>query len=199
MADQGQKTKKPTKRKLDKARREGQFPASRELLASLQFLTFVVLAAAGATGFLNQTREVARYFWEAPSPPHLPPHNVTSLYVRSVGRVFQPLVWMGVCLTGGALTAQLGSTRLGISLKKLAPDLKRLSPLEKIKNVPRQNAASFMQALIFLPLMAWAVYTIARSNVAAYAGLARVGAWSALIVISGSLKDLLWKAAFLFL
>jgi len=29
MADLGQRTEKPTKRKLDKARREGQFPASR--------------------------------------------------------------------------------------------------------------------------------------------------------------------------
>jgi len=199
MADQGQKTEKPTKRKLDKARSEGQFPASRELLAALQFMAFVVLAAGGAAGFLNRTREMARYFLEAAFHLQLTSHSVTSLYVRSVGRVFQSLVWMGVCLTGVALTAQLGSTRLGISLKKLAPDLKRLSPLEKIKNVPRQNAASFMQALLFLPLMALAVYTIAGSNLAAYAGLARVGVWSALIVITSSLKDLLWKAAFLFL
>ena len=43
MADQDQRTEKPTKRKLEKSRREGQFPASRELLAALQFLTFVAL------------------------------------------------------------------------------------------------------------------------------------------------------------
>jgi flagellar biosynthesis protein FlhB len=199
MADQGQKSEKPTKRKLDKARREGQFPASREFLAALQFLTFVVLLGAGAAGFLNRTREMARYFLEAAFHLQLTPHSVTGLYVQSVGHIFQPLMWMGVCLTGVALTAQLGSTRLGVSLQKLAPDLKRLNPLEKIKNVPRQNAASFMQALLFLPLMALAVYTIAQSNLTAYAGLARVGIWPALTVIGSSLKDLLWKAAFLFL
>ena len=199
MADQGQKTEKPTKRKLDKARREGQFPASREFLAALQFLTFVVLVGGGAAGFLNRAREMARYFLEAAFHLQLNPHSVARLYVRSVGHIFQPLMWMGVCLTGVALTAQLGSTRLGVSFRKLAPDLKRLNPLEKIKNVPRQNAASFMQALLFLPLMALAVYTIAQSNLAAYAGLARVGTWPAFIVIGSSLKDLLWKAAFLFL
>jgi flagellar biosynthetic protein FlhB len=199
MADQRQKSEKPTKRKLDKARTEGQFPASREFLAALQFLTFVALLGGGATGFLNRTREMARYFLEAAFHLQVTPHSVTGLYVRSVGKVFQPLVWLGVCLTGVALTAQLGSTRLGISVKKLAPDLKRLSPLEKIRNVPRQNGSSFMQALVFLPLMALAVYSIARSNLEAYASLARVGVWPALMVIGGSLKDLLWKAAFLFL
>ncbi len=199
MADQGQKSEKPTKRKLDKARREGQFPASREFLAALQFLTFVVLLASGANGFLSRTREMARYFLEAAFRLQLTTHSVSGLYVQSVGHVFQPLLWMGICLVGVALTAQLGSTRLGISLEKLAPDLKRLSPLQKIRNVPRQNAVSFMQALLFLPLMALAVYTIARANLAAYAGLARVGIWPAVVVIGGSLKDLLWKAAFLFL
>jgi len=199
MADTGQKSEKPTKRKLDKARREGQFPASRELLAALQFLTFVVLLASGARGFLDRAREVTRYFLAAAFHLQLTPHSVSSLYVRSVGRIFQPLMWMGVCLTGVALAGQLASTRLGISAQKLAPDLKRLNPLEKIRNVPRQNVASFFQALLFLPLMGLAVYTIARQNLVNYAGLARVGVWPALIVISGSLKDLLWKAAFLFL
>ena len=199
MADNGQKTEKPTKRKLDKARREGQFPASRELLAALQFLTFVVLAAAGARGFLERAREVMRYFLAAAFRLQLTPHAVSALYVQSVGHLFRPLVEMGVCLTGIALAAQLGSTRLGVSLKKLAPDPKRLNPLQKIKSVPQQNVSSFLQALLFLPLMALAVYTIARANLMVYAGLARVGVWPALTVISTSLKDLLWKAAFLFL
>ena len=199
MADQGQKTEKPTKRKLDKARSEGQFPASREFLAALQFSTFVVLLAAGGHGFLDRAREMTRYFLAAAFHLQLTPHGVARLYIRSVGHVFQPLIWMGVCLTGVALAGQLGSTRLGVSLKKLAPDPKRLNPLQKIRSVPNQNLASFFQALLFLPLLALAVYTIARANLTAYAGLARVGVWPALTVISGSLKDLLWKAAFLFL
>ena len=58
MADQGQRTEKPTKRKLEKSRREGQFPASRELLAALQFLTFVVLLTAGGAAFFERTRDM---------------------------------------------------------------------------------------------------------------------------------------------
>jgi flagellar biosynthetic protein FlhB len=199
MADQGQKTEKPSKRRLDKARKEGQFPASRQLLAALQLMTFVFLLAAGARSFLDRAREMARYFLALAFHLQLTPHGVAHLYIRSVGQMFQPLIWMGACLTGVALAAQLGSTGLGVSFKKLSPDFKRLNPLQKIKSVPQQNLPSFFQALLFLPLMGLAVYTIATANFAAYAGLARVGVWPALIVITGSLKDLLWKAAFLFL
>jgi flagellar biosynthetic protein FlhB len=199
MADQGQKTEKPSKRKLDKARSEGQFPSSREFLAALQFLTFVVLVGTGASGFLNRAREMSHYFLKAAFHVQLTTHGVAGLYVQSVGQVFQPLMWLGVGLTGVVLAAQLGSTRLGLSVTKLAPDPKRLNPLEKIRNISQQNTASFFQALLFLPLMALAVYTIARANLTSYASLARVGVWPALTVISLSLKDLLWKAAFLFL
>src|SRR5271165_383044 len=144
MADQGQRTEKPTKRKLEKSRREGQFPASRELLAALQFLTFVVLLNAGAAGFLERVREAARYFLTASFRVELTPRIVLRLYRDTLGQVFWPLLWGGGCLAVVSLAGQLASTRLGLSLKNLAPDPKRLSPLQKIKNVPRQNAASFV-------------------------------------------------------
>ena len=199
MHDQGQKTEKPTKRRLDKARREGQFPASREFLAALQFLTFTALLAAGASAFLEHAREMVRYFLAGAFHLQLTPHSVAGLYQRSVGHVFEPLIWMGVCLSTVALAAQLGSTRLGVSFEKLIPDPKKLNPLEKLRTVPPQNAASFFQALLFLPLLALAVYGIASQNLASYAALARTSLWPALEVVSGSIKALLWKAALLFL
>jgi flagellar biosynthetic protein FlhB len=199
MGDQGQRTEKPTKRKLDKARKEGQFPASREFLAALQFLTFVTLAAGGGASFLERMREMARYFLGAAFHLRLTPHNVTGVYRQAVGHVFEPLMWLGACLSTVALAGQLGSTRLGLSLQKLMPDPKRLNPLQKIKTLPAQNMASVGQAILFLPLLAWAVYTIANTNLSAYAALSREGILPALRVVAGSLKDLMWKAAFLFL
>jgi flagellar biosynthesis protein FlhB len=198
MADQEQRTEKPTKRKLEKARREGQFPASRELLAALQFLTFVGLLTSGGDRFFEGTRGMARYFLAAAFHLQVTPRAVLRIYHDLLAEVFAPLVWMGGCLTAAALAAQLGSTRLGFSMQNLAPDPKRLNPLEKIRNVPRQNAAAFLQALVFLPLLALAVYEIAGANLAAYASLARQGLPSALHVLNHSLRDFLWKAAELF-
>ena len=57
-----------------------------------------------------------------------------------------------------------GQHALGLSLKKLAPDLKRLNPLEKLRNLPRQNFAAFLQALVFLPLLSGAVWAMAATK-----------------------------------
>jgi flagellar biosynthesis protein FlhB len=198
MADQGQRTERPTKRKLDKSRSEGQFPASREMLAGLQFLAFVVLLSAGGTRFLERVRDAARYFLTAAFHLQLTPRLLFRLYRDSLAQVFVPLLWMGVCLTAVSLAAQLGSTRLGLSLKNLAPDAKRLSPLQKIQSVPRQNSAAFVQALVFLPLLALAVYKVESGNLAAFASLTRVGLGPALRIVSEAFRDFLWKAAVLF-
>ena len=198
MPDLGQRTEKPTKRKLDKSRREGQFPTSREMLAALQFLTFVILLISGGAGFLDRIRELVRYFLGLAFRIELTPRTVFRLYRDSLVHVFGPLLWMAGCLTAVALAAQLGSTRLGLSLKNLMPDVKRLNPLQKIKNVARQNLASFVQALIFLPLLALAVYKIESANMAALTGLARASLEPALGVVSNVFRDFLWKAAALF-
>lgn len=199
MADQGQRSEKPTKRRLEKARKEGQFPASREFLAALQFLTFVVLLAAGGSGFLVRAREMARYFLSSAFRLQLSVQNVPRVYNESVGHIFRPLLWMGACLVTVALAGQLATTRLGFSFQKLAPDPKRLNPLEKIRTLPQQNAASFLQALMFLPLLAWAVYKIATENLNAYAGLVHESLQPALRLVAASIRDFLWKAAALFL
>ena len=93
-----------------------------------------------------------------------------------------------------ALAGQLGVTRLGVSPEKLAPDVKRLNPLEKIRNLPSQNFASLFQAIVFLPLLALAVCAVVGQNLAAYAGLVRDGLGPALVVVGASLKNFLWKS-----
>jgi flagellar biosynthetic protein FlhB len=198
MADQGQRTEKATKRKIEKSRREGQFPASRELLAALQFLTFVVLLITGGGTFFERARDMVRYFLAAAFQLPVTPRAVLRIYRELLGQFFAPLLWMGGCLTAVALVTQLASTRLGFSPHNLAPDPKRLNPLEKLRNVPRQNMAALLQAVIFLPLLALAAYKIAGGNLAAYAGLAREGLQPALRLISDSFRDFLWKASALF-
>jgi flagellar biosynthetic protein FlhB len=199
MADQGQRTEKPTKRKLEKSRSEGQFPASRELAAAVQFLTFVILLTAGGGALWDRMRVMMRMLLVAAFRFAVTPRSVLRMYGALLGDVFRPLLWLGTLLMGAALVVQLGSTRLGLAPHNLLPDPNRLNPLEKFRNIPRQNAAMFLQALLFLPLLALAVYKIAGANLSLYAGLARGGLEPGLRAVSGSLRDFLWKAALLFL
>jgi flagellar biosynthetic protein FlhB len=141
---------------------------------------------------------MAQYFFTASFHSPGATLNVTRLYRSSVGQVFPALGWMGVCLVFGTLAAQLGSTKFGLAVQKLAPDPKRLNPLTKLQNLIHQNLASFLQALIFLPLLAFAVYQIASENLVTYAGLARQAVLPAVATVTNTFLGFLWKAAALF-
>src|SRR5947209_14085838 len=52
MADRFGKTEPPSQRRLEKARREGQFLSANEFVAALQFLTLLALLGAGGAGWL---------------------------------------------------------------------------------------------------------------------------------------------------
>jgi flagellar biosynthetic protein FlhB len=198
MADQDQRTEKPTKRKLQKSRTEGQFPASRELVAAVQFLAFVTLVAAGGGLLFERLRAMFRELLVEAFRLNLTPRAVVRLYGRLLGGVFQPLLVMGAALAAAALAVQLATTRLGLAPSNLAPSLKRLNPLEKLRNIPRQNAALALEAVLFVPLLGLAVYKIASANLAVYGALARADLRPALGVIVASFRDFLWKAAALF-
>src|SRR5579863_1226287 len=121
MADQGQKTEKPSKRKLQKSRREGQFPASRELVAAVQFLTFVILLVAGSGVLLERMRAMVRYLLAAAFHLSVTPRAIVHIYGELLAQVFKPLLWMGATLVAAALAAQLGSTQLGLAPHNLLP------------------------------------------------------------------------------
>ena len=51
-ADSQSKTEKASPRRLQKARLEGKFPTSRELVAATQFIVFIVIAFAWFPGWI---------------------------------------------------------------------------------------------------------------------------------------------------
>ena len=150
MGEQGQRTEKPTKRKIEKSRREGQFPASRELLAALQFLTFVILLLTGGGAFFERdARNGALLSGCRLSSPAHAARGGPDLSRIARARFHAAALDGGHAHGRGAGRCNSASTRLGLSFHNLAPDPKRMNPLQKLRNVPRQNAASFLQALAF--------------------------------------------------
>ena len=85
------------------------------------------------------------------------------------------------------LAIRLVTTRFGFSLKKLAPDLARLNPLSKLRELPQQNLSSLLQAMVMLPVFLWAVYAIARDKLEA-CWRCRWPAWKA-AAVPGRLAD----------
>jgi len=97
------------------------------------------------------------------------------------------------------LAVQLGVTQLGVSMKKLAPDFKRLNPASRLKELPRQNMAALLRSVVMLPVFGLAVYGIVRDNLFAYMALPYQSVESAFRHACGSFGTLLWKACGVFL
>ena len=60
MSDRSGKTEDPTQRRLEKARKDGQFPQAKEFVAALRFLVLLGLLASGGAAWLAGFRQTTR-------------------------------------------------------------------------------------------------------------------------------------------
>ncbi len=196
MADD--RTEQPTKRRLEKARREGQFPASRELTTAAQFLGFVALLRFWTPQLLDHLRSLTHEVLEAAFRPAITVQFLTGFYRAALIHVLYPVLLAGAGMALIGLAAQLGVTRFGFSPQKLAPDFSRLNPANKLRDLPAQNFAAALQSSVLFPVIGLALYAIARDNLEAYLRLPSLSFAAGLAVVSHSLMTFFWRAAFAF-
>lgn len=204
MPDKSQQTEKPTQRRLDKARGEGQFPVSREFVSAVQFTMFVVLLGIYGRDLIATLAETLRFFADrafalSGEAGRLTPRDCALLFSTAAEKVFGPLLAVGAGLAAASLAVHLAVTRLGFSTKNLTPDFARLNPSRRLRELKSHNFPQFLQALVLLPLFCYAVWTIAKGNLAAYLRLPFQGIESGARLIAGTINDFLWKAAFVIL
>lgn len=198
MAD-SEHTEKPTQRRLDRARREGNFPASREFISSVQFLGFVTAVTTFGGAFLARLAHLMRELFTRAFTLHLTPQAMVTLMRDVMLPLFLPLMVAGAALIVLVICAQLATTRMGISLHKLVPDFNRLNMLTRISNLPAQNIPMFLQALALLPVVGWVVYYLVSENLMAFLSLPWMSAQVAAARVASTIQTLLWRAAGLFL
>ncbi|MBZ5585444.1 MAG: EscU/YscU/HrcU family type III secretion system export apparatus switch protein [Acidobacteriia bacterium] len=199
MADRSGKTEQPTPRRLQKARQEGQFPSAREFVAGLQFLGFVALLGAAGGSWFAQFREAARRLLRMAFNPDLAPGDVTRMAWQLFWTTLLPLGAAGAGLALATLAIRLFTTRFGVSLKRLAPDPQRFNPASRLRDLPRQNLPSLLQAVVLLPLFLWAAYVVARDKLEVFLTMPLATAESGSALLGASLMELFWKSAAVFL
>ncbi len=199
MADSGQRSEKPTQRRLQRARREGNFPSSREFVSAIQFFGFVALVVTFSGAWLMHTARATRTLLTRAFSTDLTLNALVALTRTVIVPEVAPLLLAGGALVLLVLFTQLATTRLGISYSRLAPDFKRLNFLNRFSTVPAQNLPLFIQALLLLPLIGLVVYYEVTENLGSFLELPWMGARAAVTRIGGTIEVLLWRAAGLFL
>jgi flagellar biosynthetic protein FlhB len=199
MSEKSSKTEKPTPRRIEKARREGQFPSSRHFLGAAQFVAFVLLVSYWGQGWLQHLTRDTRAVLSRAFSGRLSSEGLVPLLSDLIWREFASLAAVAALLTVLALGLQLALTRMGLSVKKVMPDFKRLNPVSRLRDLPRQNIQDLLQAMIMLPVFGAAVYFIAKDNLEKHFDLPLRGVAGGISQVGASLMDLLWKCAGVFL
>jgi flagellar biosynthetic protein FlhB len=201
MADE--QTEKPTQKRLDKAREEGNLPSSREFVSAVQFLAFVAIATGSSAMWffklLGLMRGLLRHAFNGDLRSDLTVGALVTVAREIVVPALAPLLMVGAALVAIVVSVQLASTRFGFAPAKLIPDFKRLSIGTRLKNLPAQNIPVLLQALVILPLVAFVVYYEVTENMGRLLELPWMNAAGGITTIAGVLQALLWRAAGLFM
>ena len=199
MAD-GNRTEKPSARKLLKTREDGNYVISKEFTAAIQFAAFFILLIQFGDRFGMNCRTFVRgWIQESFSMKEVQREVLPELVQRGLLPYLLPILGLGSVLTFAAIAAQLIVSQLGITGKQLAPQFSRLNPLSRIKEMPRQNIASALQASVLLPVFLGAIYLLVESNALSLLHLPYQSIASGEFTIFAILEDLLYKATFVFL
>jgi flagellar biosynthesis protein FlhB len=197
MADSS-KTEKPSARRLLKARQEGQFVTSKDMITAAQMLTFVVMLGSWFPGWLAGMKAMLRESLVGAFHGDLVVSRVPGLARLMFDRVFVPLTAVAGMALLAPFVMHLAVTGLGFSFKKFQPDFGRFNPVNKIGQMVKQAPMSVLQAVSMLVVFVWTIYAIARENATIFLTLPFASLEVGLSKIGASIEELLWKASAVF-
>ena len=196
MADASQKTEKPTAKRLEKARKEGTFPAAKEFVSAVQFLAFVILGAAWFPQWMRGVESALRAGLRQAFTASLTPGEMFTIIERLFIAMLRPLAILGLFLMAITIFFQAISTNLGFSFNHLAPKFERLNGFRKLKDLPANNFATFAQALVMIPVMFWLTWTLVRDHMPELLRLPMMSVSNAATATGQLVTDALRKASY---
>jgi flagellar biosynthesis protein FlhB len=199
MPSPSDRTEKPTPRKLIKARREGQFAASKDFVSGLQFTVFVLLLAAWGpkvfTGFKDAAGAVLRQAFRS----DLGQATLLEIVRQSFTQSMVPLAAGSALLVATGVVFQLASTRFSFSLHRLVPKPANFSPIAKLKSIPQKGFGSAVQAVALVLVFGVLIYWIVVKNASLLLVLPLASLQVGLETMRSLCLSLLWKAVAFFL
>ncbi|HEU0122557.1 MAG TPA: EscU/YscU/HrcU family type III secretion system export apparatus switch protein [Bryobacteraceae bacterium] len=200
MGDGDNRTEKPTPRRLEQARKEGNYISTKEMVSGAQFIVFAMLLLSGFQEFLSDSAGYTKSFLKlAFSGTELQREGLVFLFRNRLAPAMGGMLLSGLFLTTAAFVAQMAASKLGISGKKIAPDLQRLNPLSRLKELPSQNLSQFLRSALLLPIFlgvaAWLVWSQGQQ----FLYLPLLPWTQGVLVVGQSIRELIERALYVFL
>jgi flagellar biosynthetic protein FlhB len=199
MSQSGERTEKATPRRLQKARREGQVPSSKDFVAGLQFAVFAILLAQAGPRLLATLNQASRLLIAQAFRPDLGALGLMQVVRNAFSLTLFPLATAGVILVLSAFLFQLGSTGFAVSLQRLAPKGANFDPISKIKSAGQRGMTGAIQACWLLAVFGVTVYWVISKNATQLYALPLGTVDAGLTTVRSICMDVIWKAAAFFL
>jgi len=196
MSERANRTEQPTPRRLERARKDGNFPASKDFVAGVTLLVTVWLFDIYAAELFIGARQLFIQVLAAPMATTTPQTMVAQLLLLLRSYFFLPLAF-GLCISTAALMVQLGTTQLSLSWSKLRPDLSRLNSLSRVAQMPSQNLRSAGMAVVLILGSAYALWHLTGQHWEETARMARMGLWQETASAGLIVMRLLWNGSIL--
>jgi flagellar biosynthetic protein FlhB len=194
------RTEQPSPRKLNKAREDGNYVVSKEFVAAVQFTTFFILVLQFGDRFGRSCQaHITNWIRLAFTDSDLHRDSLYDMLLHVLVPYLLPILGVGFALTAAAILGQLVVSRLGVSVKKLAPQFDRLNPLSRIKELPKQNLVTAGLAAVLLPVFLGAVYALVATNANQLLSLPRRSPSSGAAIVFSIISDLMYKSTMVFL
>jgi flagellar biosynthetic protein FlhB len=198
MSDQGQRTEKATPRRREKAREEGQFAVSRDLVSAIQLAAFVACLVWLGPEWIARWHEQAAAALASATRIELTPRTAVRIARETLWAGFAPLALPGFALLAAAIGSQLGMTRFGLATSRLAPDLKRINGFKRLLESVKQALPLTGQLLLIIVLLFLAIRSLVREHLVEILRLPLTSVHTVSSVTSSVVLSLLWKAVFVF-
>lgn len=155
MSERDQRTEKATPQRLKKAREEGKYPTSKEFVSGVQFAVFVVMLVWTAHPWSGSLLRGTRFMMRAAFSSELTAGGLSRIAFEAALFWLLPLGVAGLAMVATAVAAQIGVTGFGFASSKIAPDLSRLDPMSRLKEMPGRNLSSLGQAVVFFGVICY--------------------------------------------
>lgn len=190
-----ERTEKATPRRQQKAREDGQFPASKDFVGSLQYLGIVVIISAGGAAWFREAQSDFHYLLAQAFTAQVDATTSSNLAKEALWRAFLPLGMAAAALVALTFLAQLATTNMGVSFKRMAPSVDRFNPFKRLKDLPKQNLPAAAQALGVMLVMGYVLYLLIQDSLPRMLLLPLSSVSAGISQIADSIDQLLWRAA----
>lgn len=196
MAD-GNKTEKPTPRRRQKAREQGQVVRSRELMAGVATITAVLMVAAQAPSFPGRWRAFFTHTLDASLREDFAGPSILSssglMVVQATGLTLV-LGW------AAAMVAAVAQGGLVFAPAALKPELSRLSPGTRVKQLFSLSAMGrLLKSLIPVAVLAYLAVQVLVRDWGAVLGAGRLNVHAVAVLALGHVFAIAWKSSLVML